>query len=150
MKMPMTLQCSGGTLTEEGGALPLICKILRTLDKGIDVSNLWLQWPRIYQPTPADMQSMVQALVMATTASQVQGATPAEDGSIAATAPLLDPEIARQYLKANMDLGILDDTDGAAVPGAGGGGEPNPDEEAGVGEQFIGSYWRILPPIKVR
>jgi hypothetical protein len=137
----------------DGGALPLICKILRTLDPSIDVTQLWLQWPRIYQPTPADLQSIIQALVQATAPALVgpaptTGPDGKPQGEQAVLPPLLDRQVASDYLIANMDLGIIDDTNGGAVPGAGSGGEPNP---APVGEDvvMVGPYWRILPPIRV-
>lgn len=133
----------------EGGALPLICKILRVKEPDLDTSNLWLQWPRIYQPTPADLQSIVEALIMASRPIAVEGAQPGEDGSVPTLAPLLDRETASAFLVANMDLGILDDTNGGPLPGKS-GGVPNPQvsgEEGTVGD--AGPFWRILPPIKV-
>jgi hypothetical protein len=133
----------------EGGALPLICKILRVLDPGLDVTKLWLQWPRIYQPTPGDLQAMVQALVMAITPITV-GKPDAETGSVPTLAPLMDPEIASAYLAANLDLGILDDTEGDSPAGPS-GGEPaagKVEEDEGIlGPN--GPFWRIYPPIKI-
>jgi hypothetical protein len=135
----------------EGGALPLICKIIRILDDSIDVTHLWLQWPRIYQPTPGDLQAMVQALVMATAVTAVAGVTPGEDGSVPVTQPLMDPKLASAYLEANMDLGILDDTEGDSPAGPS-GSEPNAaPEENETGETgSFGPFWRLFPPIKVK
>ena len=133
----------------EGGALPLICKIIRTRDPSIDVSKLWLQWPRIYQPTPGDLQAMVQALVMAITPIAVAGAKAGEDGSVPTLAPLMDPAIAAAYLAANLDLGILDDTEGDAPAGPS-GGDPTPGKvEEGSVLGPNGPFWRIYPPIKI-
>ncbi len=133
----------------EGGVLPLLAKVLRVLKPNIDVTKLWLQWPRIYQPTPGDLQSIVQALAMATTPVVVPGAPVNEDGSSPALAPLLDRQIASAWLRANMDLGILDDTAGDAPSGPS-GSEPAPvQSDAATGSMF-GPYWRVLPPIAVR
>ena len=133
----------------EGGALPIICKMLQVLDPKIDTTKLWLQWPRIYQPTPGDLQAIVQALVMASSPTQVAGQSPSEDGSVAAVAPLLDPKIASAYLLANLDLGILDDTAGDSPVGPSGG---EPDPAGGDNDPILGQYgpfWRIYPPIRV-
>jgi hypothetical protein len=135
----------------EGGALLLICKIARVLRPKLDVTKLWLQWPRIYQPTPADLQSMVQALVMACTPIQVPGAKPnEEDGSVPSLQPLLDPAWARAYLLANLDAGILDDTAGDSPVGPSGGepAEVSPEEILRQQGPF-GPFWRILPPTRV-
>lgn len=138
----------------DGGALALIAKIVRVLDPDIDTTKLWLQWPRIYQPTPADLQSMVQALVMAITPVTVGAPTKGADGSVGeqpTLPPLMDVEIARKYLAANLDLGILDDTEGDAPSGPDGGDpEPHSDEENNAVMGEYGPFWRILPPIKMR
>jgi hypothetical protein len=128
----------------EGGALPLICKLVRALDPSVDVTGLWFQWPRIYQPTPSDLQAMVQALVMATTPIAV--GKPGVDGSQPTLAPLLDMKVAGAYLEANMDLGVLDDTEGDSPAGPSGG-----DPKVADGEETTGGlFWRVLPPITVR
>lgn len=137
----------------EGGALALIAKMLRVLDPDIDVTTLWLQWPRIYQPTPGDLQAMVQALVMAITPIPVGEPKVSADGTAGeqpTMPPLMDAEIARSWLAANMDLGILDDTEGD-TPAGPSGGVPDPshgDDDGVMGEH--GPFWRILPPIKMR
>ncbi len=135
----------------EGGAVPLLAKILRVLDPDIDVKGLWLQWPRIYQPTPGDLQSIAQALEIISKPSAVPGAKPdPEDGSVPTLAPLLDPETASAYLKANLDLGIIEDDDG----GGGirpSGDVPNANESADKdGVMGVnGPFWRVYPPIRV-
>ncbi len=132
----------------EGGALPLVCKVLRVLDKSLDVSGLWLQWPRIYQPTPDDLFAIVNALKAASTPAQV-AAVGAEPGAKPLVVPaLLDAKVASAYLEANMDLGILDDTDDGPAAGAP-GSDPKPGEGPGdgkIGQE--GPFWNIYAPIR--
>lgn len=133
----------------DGGALPLICKILKVLDSEIDVRGLWLQWPRIYQPTPDDLNAMVSALKQASTPSVIAPAQ-GEAGKPLVQDALLSPEIASAYLEANMDLGILDDTDDGPAAGAP-GNTPKPEdkpEDAIVGSE--GPFWNIYKPIKFK
>lgn len=134
----------------EGGALPLISKIIRTLDPSVDVTKLWLQWPRLYQPTPGDLINIVNSLVQAVTPIAVAGAKAGEDGSVPTVAPLLDSETASAYLRANLDLGILDDTNAGSKPGpADDIPEPGEDpKDTPIGQ--VGLFWRIFPPVKVR
>jgi len=134
----------------EGGALPLICKIIQTLDKTIDVSKIWLQWPRIYQPTPGDLINIVNALKVAVTPIAVEGAKASEGESIPTVPPLLEGDIASAYLKANLDLGILDDTVGTASPGP---EDDIPNAAGGEKDGVMGAngpFWRVYPPIKVK
>jgi hypothetical protein len=93
---------------------------------------------------------MVQALVMAVSPTAIPGTGTGENGSVAVTAPIMDADVARAYLAANMDLGILDDTEGDSPAGPS-GGEPEPshgEEDPVMGE--YGPFWRIYPPVKVK
>lgn len=150
------------TIYGDGGALPLICKILRVLAPALDVTSLWLQWPRIYQPTPDDLLSIVNALKIASTPTILvpgQPATDVEDkpngrpsspGSAPLIAePLLDLKTARAYLEANMDLGILDDTEDGPAPGPA-GSDPIPTTEVSTG--LIGSegpFYHIYKALRI-
>ena len=136
----------------DGGALALICKMMKVVDKSVDTKNVWLQWPRIYLPTPGDMLSLSEAMQIVAQPQAVVGAVPSgADGSVPVMPPLLDPEIARQYLLANMDLGILDDTYNNGSPRAP-GDEPAPSREEGGATiaDTLSPFWRILPPVRVR
>lgn len=139
----------------DGGALALICKMVKTVDKSTKTDGVWLQWPRIYMPTPGDVLSIAEALQIVAQPSAVQGAAAGEDGSVPVMPPLLDPAKATAYLEANLDLGILDDTYEGAVPGGEGDlPPPDGDENGAGGDNSQGTrfspFWRIFPPLRVR
>lgn len=112
----------------EHGALPFLKKIMAALEPTFDTSTVSLQWPRVYQPTPTDIQAIIAALAQAIdplgVAMNAPPAAPAPKGTPDKPAPAPEPpepgegppedfmlltvEQARAYLNTNMDLGILD------------------------------------------
>lgn len=61
------------------GYLPLVRKILcaTNLVPDIDYDEICLSWPRIYQPAPADVMQLVQAMALAVNPTQIQVRGPA-------------------------------------------------------------------------
>lgn len=111
----------------EHGALPLIKKICIATKICSDPSGLTLQWPRLFQPTPDEVFSLVQALALAMNPVQVPGpSTSGPDGVAKPGAPvpseehqLLEPDQARAYLAMVLDISMLDverDDDEGDVP----------------------------------
>jgi hypothetical protein len=129
----------------EYAALPLIKKIVLALRKvgglgrdaaalgSLDVEGLSFIWPRQFQPTPQDLQSMIPALCDALDplglGATIGLPTPAGGGEAAGAPPpfnavqaaeimkliketqLITTDQARAYLAVNMDLDILDGPD---------------------------------------
>ena len=113
------------------------------------MSGLWLQWPRIYQPTPDDLFAIVNALKAASTPAEVSAAGAAPGSKPLVVPALLDSKIASAYLEANMDLGILDDTDDGPAAGAPGSDPtPTPSASSGTETRQEGPFWNIYAPIK--
>lgn len=118
----------------ENGVLHLMRKILDAL-KVKEPHKLNCHWPRMYQPTPADIQQLVAAFAQAINPLEVvyngrisarpangqsgQGArsAPGSPGAAARPGPntpppeefmLLTPQEARAYLLLNLDIPLLD------------------------------------------
>ena len=113
------------------GAMPLARKIMQAAMPSLDLSSFTFAWPRLFQPTPQDVQVLVQALSQAIDPLSAGPATPAvpgtpgkagspaKPGTPATTGPdpkfmLITPEEARAYLAANIDLDILNDDEADA------------------------------------
>jgi hypothetical protein len=114
----------------DNGALPLIRKIMLAAKELNDneVTGLSLQWPRLYQPTPDEIMSLVTGLVLAmdpmkraTPATPGQPAQPGAEGKPGkpampaqeAVSPdpeeqLLTFEEARTILRQALDITMLD------------------------------------------
>lgn len=128
----------------EHGCLPFLRKIL--VAKRIEIgAKIDLQWPRLFQPTPDDLAKMIPALLMACGGGPQAKPSPGEPGTAAPpTVILLEPEQARRYLEANMDISMYEDADDTADdpdegdPSDVGGPPPDPVGEDG-GEKDGGS-----------
>jgi hypothetical protein len=126
------------TIYGDGGALQLLRKILTAMDTGIDPKSIWLQWPRIYQPTPDDMVKIVTALSMAI--KPIEVGTPNEQGVVKTLPPLMDAKTAREYLEANLDLSIIEDSAEQEGPG------DISDEVPEIPQTTANPYWTLSPP----
>jgi len=100
----------------EHGALPFMKKICTAAGLCKDPSALTLQWPRLFQPTPDEVYSLVQAFALAMNPVQTPGpSTKGPDGQETRGAPmpseehqLITPDEARAYLAMVLDLSMLD------------------------------------------
>ncbi len=118
----------------ESGSLLLVRKLLMACPvDGVSPEAVTIMWPRIYQPTPADLAALIPALAQAINPLEVvynggeakpgraksgEGAKSAPKAPAATTAGkptppppefmLLTAEQARAYLALNMDLSLLD------------------------------------------
>ncbi len=133
------------------GALPLIAKLIRATD-GPETGNLSLHWPRLFQPTPDDLASMIPALVMAAK-PLVEPQAAGADGVVPPVDPeqakgLLSPEQARTYLVTNMDIHNLETDVGGEPPKETPPSPPSSDEEGGEAVEKVGPMWNIHEPIK--
>lgn len=119
--LAMELRTSYG----EHGLLPLLKKILRVTDPDMDVENIGLKWPRMYQPTPQDIQFLIAGLAQAIDPMGVGKIKPnSPGGAEGAPAPevkpqepnpkymIITPEEARAYMRLQMDLDMLDAEEG--------------------------------------
>jgi len=122
----------------DGGALQLLRKILTAMDAKIDPKSIWLQWPRIYQPTPDDMVKIVTALGMAI--KPIEVGKPNEQGVVKTLPPLMDAKTAREYLEANLDLSIIEDSNAQEGPG------DVSDELPEISQIESNPYWTLSPP----
>lgn len=110
----------------EHGALILIKKVMIACDMLDEVGGVNLQWPRLYQPSPDEVSSLVTALIAAVDPlSRAAPATPGKpasgDGGTAVPAQpaqspkpeeqLLTIEEARLILTQALDLTMLDGAD---------------------------------------
>jgi len=123
----------------EDGALPLIRKIaVATKIMGDEAAGaLTLQWPRLFQPTPDELFSLAQAIQIFIDpmkhASPMKPETPDQPSTPSATGPakpgkkgtpaveaqvpeeenqIMTMEEARQYIRLQMDIDMLDLEDG--------------------------------------
>jgi hypothetical protein len=132
----------------EHGALELARKIVQAVEPETDLSSFTLVWPRLFQPTPADLGQVIPALAIAIDPLKAGPAMPAEPGGSgpdgtskpgkpATSGPdpefmLLTPEQARTWLASNMDMHLLNDDDESpeepteSRPGAAPEDQPNP------------------------
>lgn len=136
------------------GMLPLLRKIVKAIDAGIDADNLALQWPRLKQPTPDEIAVLIPALVQAVnpmaapshepvaTGAPDKGSDPKAKPAKPAPPAMIEPdpntqlltvEEARAYLKMIMDLSMMDldgeqedDLDDEAAPGDATSPDPTP------------------------
>lgn len=119
----------------ENGMLPLVRKMVHQIMPNIDVSLITCHWPRLYQPTPADIAALIPAFAAAVNPLEVvyNGKAPARpaagksgSGATAArgapartpaegppTPPpqefmFLTPQEVRAYLLLNLDIPMLD------------------------------------------
>lgn len=101
------------------GALPLIRKLVGLTMNNVDTASISLHWPRLFQPTPEDLGNLIPALVQTVTPIPTQLPAPKPVGQPGAPAPapsgptdkgvtILTLEEVQAYLRANMDLGMLD------------------------------------------
>lgn len=159
------------------GALPLIRRLVSVMQPDADVSGLILQWPRLFQPTPDEILTLVTALRQAVapimeTAPKGETLPPRADpekasGSTTSVAPaepantpeakalgsLLTLEEAQAYLRANMDFATVDiGTDEESAPQqsvAVASTEPEPSSGSAPGAVIgkVGPMWNILAPL---
>lgn len=104
LDLVMELRSSYG----DEGALCLIRKMGQVFLNIEDLSQLKLRWPRLYQPTPAEIAQLLPALVAAVYPETSAGG----GGEGVAPAPLpgiLTLEEAQAYIKMNMDMDVRDD-----------------------------------------
>lgn len=111
----------------EGGALPLLRKAFMAarqtnmlkLDKSM-VQELALLWPRLYQPTPMDLQSFAQAMLILVGTPGVPAQKSANGTMGRGTPPqgiaIVKPEEARQLFEAMVDIPPKPTPVGTSVP----------------------------------
>jgi hypothetical protein len=92
----------------EYGCLCLLRKIVSILEPGLEVSQLSLRWPRLYQPTPHDLSEVIPALVAAVYPVATGAGGGDGEGAPKPLPGLLTVEEARQWLIMNMDLDMID------------------------------------------
>lgn len=95
----------------ENGALPLLRKIVSVVEPGIDAGEISFVWPRLFQPTPDDIRSMIAAFA--------QGINPFGVPEPNPKFMLIDPKMAREIIASNLDvkmMGASADADVAASP----------------------------------
>ena len=83
----------------ESGALPLLRKIVSIVEPGIDVSGISFVWPRLFQPTPDDIRSMIAAFA--------QGINPLGVPEPNPEYMLIDPKMAREIIASNLDVKMV-------------------------------------------
>ena len=106
----------------EYGFLPFLRKIVAAALEDVDASQLSLQWPRLYTPTPDDVFTLINAMVLAV--SPIGEAKPgggkgggnigaggggvAEGGTGRPGKSLVDIEHARVIINSLLDLNLID------------------------------------------
>jgi hypothetical protein len=135
----------------DGGALPLIRKIVKVLSPKVDTDGLWLRWPRLYQPTPQDLVDMTNALRMAVAPQAVTTGEGETGKTVTIIEPLVDLPTASAFLRANMDLTVLGNEDSVQHAGMAAQAPVEGDAGGDQGQEIgFGPHYRVFPRINLR